>query len=110
MAALTGVERNDMKTGYVWYRLPPGEIAGSQIGMSLCFHHGRLDSISVVDLDSSYGTSWADWSEEKEKACAAATERWLAAIGYGVGTYPWGVVWAGVDPKTLDGSGGIRFT
>lgn len=109
LSALTGIERKDMQTGYVWYRLPRAEIAGHTLSMSLCFHHGYLDSISVAVADPSYGTGWADWSEDKQKACAAATQRWLATIGYEVGTYPWGVVWAGVDPKTLDGSGGIRF-
>ena len=98
-----------MATGYVWYRLPQTEMAGRQIAMNLCFHAGVLAQISAADADPTFGMTWDDWSAEKEKSRAHATERWLVAIGFKVGTYPWGAVWAGTDPKTGDGGGGITF-
>jgi len=104
-----GVSSRDMGTGYVWYRLPLAEIAGRRISMSVCFHEHRLESLSLADVDPEFGTSWDDWSEAKEKARADATKRWLEAVGYPVGDYDWGVVWAGTDPKTGDGGGGVRF-
>lgn len=104
-----GVTPSDMGTGHVWYRLPQAEIAGRPIAMSLCFYEQRLDSLSFADVHPEYGISWEDWSEAKEKARADATERWLEALGYAVGDYDWGVVWAGTDPKTGGGGGGVRF-
>jgi len=104
-----GVSAREMGTGYVWYRLPKAEIAGRSIAMSLCFFEQRLDTLSLADADPEFGASWDDWSEAKESARAEATKRWLEAVGYPVGDYDWGVVWAGTDPKTGDGGGGVRF-
>ena len=103
------VEARDMRNGYVWYRLPSAEIVGHQIAMSLCFYRGALESISIADEDLRYGASWDDWSEEKERARADATKRWFAALGYEVGSYPWGEVWTGFDAKSASGGGGVRF-
>lgn len=103
------VEVRDMHTGYVWYDLPKAEITGHQIAISLCFCRGTLESISVADTDDSYGADWDDWSEEKEKARAEATKRWFSALGYSVGSYSWGEIWAEFDTKSASGGGGVRF-
>ncbi|MEP6779964.1 MAG: hypothetical protein ABJC26_08750 [Gemmatimonadaceae bacterium] len=109
--AIDGVQVRDMRTGFVWYRLPEAQIAGQRITMSLCFFERRLDRISLAVLDDKlFGSSWDDWSASKEHARASATMRWLADVGYAVGTYSWGAVYAGTDPKTGDGSGGITLT
>lgn len=101
----------DMGNGYVWYRLPKAEIAGQTIAMQICFQSHTLETLNVAVVDPDlYGSSWATWSAEKERARAKATRRWLAAIGYPVGDYPWGTVSAGTDPKTGDGSGIIRLS
>jgi hypothetical protein len=60
-------------------------------------------------LDDAPLQSWAEWSQEKERTRAEATRRWLAVVGYPVGKYSWGTVYAGTDPKTGDGGGGINF-
>jgi hypothetical protein len=108
--AVDGVEIRDLANGYVWYRLPEAQIAGQLVAMSLCFFKGSLEWLLVAVVDRGlYGASWSDWSAQKEKARAQATAEWLEAIGYCLGTYTWGVVYAEIDPKTGDGYGGIRF-
>lgn len=102
---------HDMRTGYVWYRLPQAQIAGQTVTMSLCFFDLQLDRISLAVLDDQlFGSSWDDWSAPKEHARAAATMRWLSDVGYPVGKYSWGTVYAGTDPKTGDGGGGFTLT
>ena len=110
VAAIPGVSARDMRTGYVWYDLSRAEIAGQMIAMSICFFKGELAFLSVAVVDDKlYGASWSDWSAAKEQARAEATGRWFADVGYSAGTYGWGTVYAGTDPKTGDGGGGIQF-
>ena len=107
---LAGVEAEEMGNGYVWYQLPEAEIAGQTVASRLCFFKGTLELLSVAVVDSElYGGSWSDWTEEKEKARMVATGRWLSALGCPLGKYSWGTVFAELDPKTGDGSGGVRF-
>ena len=78
--------------------------------MSLCFHNSALDSLSLALTDAAlYGASWSDWSEERERLRARHTEDWLLALGYPAGTFSWGEVWAGYDPKGASGGGGVRY-
>jgi len=107
--SIGGVTVSDMRTGYVWYRLPEAEIAGQHVAMSLCFYEHWLDSLSFAVIDPEFGSSWEDWSEQKERARAEATERWLALVGHEVGKYPWGEVSAGFDPKGGGGAARVRF-
>jgi hypothetical protein len=105
------VRIRDMGNGYLWYDLPSADIAGQVVAISACFFKGDLVSLSFAVMnDELYGSSWADWSEPKERARAEATRRWLADVGYAVGKYAWGIVHTGTDPKTGDGGGGVRFT
>ena len=110
VGATPGVRARDMRTGYVWYDLPRAEIAGQMVAMSICFYKEKLNALSIAVLDDTlYGSSWGDWSAAKEQARAEATGRWLADVGFPVGTYAWGIVYAGTDAKTGDGGGGVRF-
>ena len=109
VATLEGVSKRDMGTNYVWYSLPNRNSGSENILISLCFHSGTLDSISIAIDDPDLGSSWSDWSEQKERMRADRTEAWLAAQGYPTGTYPWGEIWAGYDPKGGSGSAGIRY-
>ena len=109
VSGLDGVTRRDMGTGYVWYSIPCSESDPTNILFSLCFHSGILDSISLAVCDAALGSSWNDWSEDKERMRAKLTEDWLAANGYTTGSYPWGEIWAGYDPKGASGGGGIKY-
>jgi len=84
-------------------------IGGQSIAMSLCFYKGQLEMISLAVCDDRFGTSWDDWSEVKERERTEATRLWLEEMGFPVGDYSWGSVWAEFDAKGASGGGGIRF-
>ena len=77
--SLEGVGRRDMGTGNVWYSVPSVVSESNEILMSLCFRLGVLDSISIAASHTALGSSWSDWSEEKEQTRAKQTVEWLAA-------------------------------
>jgi hypothetical protein len=104
-----GVTTRDHRNGYVWYYLPRAQIADQAIWMGLCFFKHRLEFIHIGVVDAPDQSGWDAWSQLKEEARADAVGRWLAQLGYPVGSYSWGVVHAGIDPKTGDGSGIVRF-
>lgn len=100
----------DMKTGYVWCDLPKANIAGTAILIQLCFHHGRLCSLHVCPVDENlYGISWDDWTREKEELRVKHTAEWFARLGFPVGKYPWGVIWASFDERGGWGGGGVSY-
>ena len=104
-----GVTTRDHGNGYVWYYLPRAEISGQVIGMGLCYFKHRLEFINVGVVDEVEEPGWSKWDPVREQARADAVGRWFADVGYPVGAYPWGSVHAGVDPKTGDGSGTVRY-
>jgi hypothetical protein len=109
--AIPNVKTNNVGNGYVWHMLPAFDMHGSKISFALCFHNTQLTSISLAILNPDlYGHDWNDWSEEKEKLQAKHTAEWLHGIGYPVGSYNWGQVWAGYDAKAGSGHGVIRYT
>lgn len=110
VSALPDVHQRDMKNGYFWYTLPTIAIHGESVGFSLCFFSSKIESISIfVTNVQKYGASWNDFSESKEKLRAKDTEKWLSGIGYRVGKYSWGEVWAGYDSKSGFGHAVIRY-
>lgn len=109
VASLEGVSMRDMGTGFVWYSVPSVASESDEVLMSLCFRLGLLDSISIAVSDADLGSSWSDWSEEKERTRAKRTAAWLAAQGYVPGTFTWGEIWVGYDAKGSSGSAVIRY-
>jgi len=108
--AIPDVRRRDMRTGYVWFSLPEGLLAGERVAIALCFANGHLDCLTVAVCDEvHFGASWSDWTESNELARTEATRRWFANVGYPVGTYSWGHVYAEFDPRSGSGGGGVRF-
>lgn len=108
-ALLDGVERHDMKTGYVWYYLRDEVANPGRLNVGLCFHHGELKIVSLSVRDDDLGSSWDDWSEEKERQRARRTEEWLAEHGFPTGEHAWGSIWAGFDAKGGYGSAVVQF-
>lgn len=107
--SLEGLSRRDMGNGHVWYSVPSVVSESNEILMSLCFRLGVLDSISIAASHTALGSSWSDWSEEKEQTRAKQTVEWLAAQGYEPGTFTWGEIWADYDAKGGSGSAVIRY-
>ena len=77
--------------------------------MSLCFLRGQLWGLSVAAVDSRFGATWSEWSEQKERVRTVATREWLERLGYPSGQYQWGEVWAEYDSKGAFGGGGVRY-
>ena len=103
------LERTDMQTGWVWYRLPTFAEFDLVIGVSLGFNSGALEQISLSDTHPKYGTNWSSWSEERELVRAEQIGSWLADQGFAAGTYPWGSIWAGYDAKGGFGHAVVRY-
>lgn len=104
------VHKRDMGNGYVWYSLLPVEMNGEKIVFNLCFFGAKLQNVNIsLTNPELYGSSWNDFSEDKEKIRAKDTEKWLANIGYKTGKYAWGEVWAGFDSKGGIGHAIVRY-
>jgi len=110
MAEIGNIEKRDIGNGYVWYSLPKAEVLGKNVLFSLCFFKGNLSRVDFSLSDPMlYGSSWDDWSEEKERLCASHTRQWLSDNGYYLGLYSWGEIWANYDPKGGSGGGGVIY-
>jgi hypothetical protein len=53
---------------YCTFALPPAQFDAHQFAWSLSFHGSRLESVTIACADPEFGSSWADWSEERELA------------------------------------------
>jgi hypothetical protein len=104
-----GESKNDMRTGWVWYRLPPLKDGEVVVGITLGFSSGVLESITLTDIHAKYGAGWNEWSEGKERLRAASIGSWLGSKGYPVGTYSWGSIWVGYDAKGGFGSALVQY-
>jgi hypothetical protein len=110
VGAIPKVKSRDMGNGYHWYALPKADISGQLVGISLCFFKGVLQFVMVGVIDGDEGEDpWKNWSAEREKARVEAARLWFVSVGCEVGDYPWGTVFAEIDYKTGDASGGVRF-
>ena len=110
VAMIPDVNQRDIKNGYIWYAFPPIELNEEKVIFNLCFFQSKIQSlnISLSNLEK-YGGGWNDFSEDKEKLRAKDTEKWLSNIGYKVGKYSWGEVWAGYDSKSGFGHAVVRY-
>jgi hypothetical protein len=111
LMGLLGLRRDNMLTGHVWYELPRGEIGGRIIAIRICFHEGALSALSLAVVDADlHDSGWSDWSQEGEERLARETRNWFRELGFLVGEYSWGTVYAEYDPKGGSGGGGVGFS
>jgi hypothetical protein len=69
---------------------------GRDFGVTLFFQGERLYQVYLTDSDSRFGTSWMNYSPEKERARQESHDSWLIqGCGVPPGSYPWGTVWSG---------------
>jgi hypothetical protein len=110
-----------MHTGWMHVSLEPQTVDGLVFGVAIHFEAERLDGYSLSLVDARYGTSWDDYSEEKQLAQRDAHDAWLVAI-LGPGnrkpsprgpelrySFPWGDAWSTFDAKGGSSSIGVRF-
>ena len=104
------VNERNLGNGYVWYTLPSIEINAESIIFSLCFFQSKIQSLNIsISNPNKYGSGWNDFSEAKEKLRAKDIEKWLSNLGFQVGKFSWGEIWAGYDSKGGYGHAVIRY-
>jgi hypothetical protein len=87
-----------------------GPQADSAFVVVVQFYGRDLTSISLTATGPQFGTSWADWSEAKEKDRLRYHDEWLAhTCGLKPGNYPWGSLYSGMDLKAGSSSIVIRY-
>lgn len=97
--------------GWAWYTLPTFRDGALPLGVKLGFQRGALQQINLFHDDPAlYGATGETGPADKERLRASNTRDWLRAKGFPVGSYPWGEVWVGYDPRSDFGSGGVRYT
>ena len=100
-----------MRNGWVHFYLGPETLAGENFIVTLAFDGERLRSYDLRLADPKYGTSWDDYSEEKQLAMRDAHDAWLMPqLGSGERkpsmrgpelyySFLWGEVWSTFDAK-----------
>lgn len=92
------------------YRLPAIPQKYTELVIIVQFHDEQLVSLDLCHGAHCFGTSWADWSEERELARKAFHERWLASeVGVNPGNYEWGEIASYYDEKGRFSSIAIRY-
>ena len=104
-----GVVKNDMENGYICYSFSGIHLMGEEISISFCFLTSKLISLEIALSNKlKYGSSWDDFSEEKEQLRAEDTESWLRGSGI-INKCDWGSFAFGYDPKSASGAAVVRI-
>lgn len=101
------------------YALGVRSLAGVSFAVQVGFAGERLAGYSLVDVDPRFGTSWDDWTEEKQLALRDHHDGWLVsqlgspssrALGDELHyEFPWGRVWSTFDRRGGGCSIGVSF-
>ncbi len=104
-----GPPEPDARHFWDWYTLPPFQEGRITLLIGLGYKSGKLEVISLQNIDPQFGSSPEEWSEAKERARAESLRVWLISKGFAPGQYPWGEVSVVFDEKAGGGSAGVRF-
>ena len=106
------LKRRDAGTGWTWYGLPDVREDRFSLSVQVTVFEGQVRSVhlGLIRAGEEPDAFWDDWSEARERRRAEDVARWLRGRGCPPGAYPWGEVWAGFDPRSGFGSGGVNFT
>jgi hypothetical protein len=93
------------------YGLPPQTLGRRAFAAMVSYKGESLRAVYLTDTDSRFGTSWDDWSEEKEQDRKRQHDRWLQAIlGRGCPwKFSWGAIDSCYDPRASSSSIGIDY-
>ena len=83
--------------------------AGLELLVVLWFRRQQLAMVSLMDSDDRYGTSWADYSFEKEMARKASHDAWLSRTLGPYRAFSWGNVWSGYDDRASFSDIRVRY-
>jgi hypothetical protein len=101
------------------YDLGVRSLAGVSLSVRVSFAGERLAGCTLVDVDPRFGTSWDDWTEEKQLALRDHHDDWLVSqlgpppsrapgdeLRYEL---PWGTAWSTFDRRGGGCSIGVSF-
>ena len=72
----------------------------TELSITFQFHGEQLLSLGLMHGAARFGSSWADWSEERELARKSFHERWLVReLGVQPGDYSWGSISSHYDNR-----------
>lgn len=91
------------------WRLVETYAAGIPLAVALYFRGEELVMIDLAHVDARFGTSWDDWSEEKELARKASHDAWLAEHVGERRMFPWGEISSHYDAKGGGSHLSIRY-
>ena len=87
------------------------QISGLRFSLALRFCGERLEAVNLTFLSEEFGSSWSDWSEEKELKRKRIHDDWLvSATGSAGRVYRWGEIRSGFDAKSGASSIVIRYS
>jgi hypothetical protein len=96
---------------YHSYALGQHLVGGETFLVTLYFYEQKLESIDLVNSREEFGTSWNEWSEEKQLKRKQAHDAWLIQqTGNASHIYAWGEIGSSNDPKSGGSSITIRYS
>ncbi len=92
------------------YRIIAASSDGTPFIFVLSFCEGNLYEVSLSIDSPEFGSSWEDWSEERERNRKAQHDTWLRKIGIIDQIYHWGRIDSVFDEQTGGSSIIIKFS
>ena len=102
----------NQNTPWSRYAFKPVTIQGERWAADICFNAGRLYSVNLSIMRPEFGSSWSDWSEERELARKRFHDSLLESILGGdwrEQRFTWGGVYSAYDQKGRGSSIGITY-
>jgi hypothetical protein len=100
LSAFAGASVSVRNEPWCSYRLPDIRQSDTDLTIVVQFHGQQLVSLNLFHGAPRFGSSWSDWSRERELARKAFHECWLATeLRTPPGEYPWGGIFSHYDDK-----------
>jgi hypothetical protein len=94
------------------FALPTVQFDGHSFAWSLWFEGSSLRRVSIECADAEFGSSWSDWSEERQLALKRFHDSLLQSVlgpDWSRQRYTWGAVDSGYDPRDGFSSIGVSY-
>lgn len=100
--------RNEPRCSFI---TPTLHLDGLPFTLSLYFYGQQLEAAELMYSGSELGSSWADWSLEKERKRKQIHDEWLTKVlGKWPCSFSWGEISSEYDPKGGYSSIFIRYS
>lgn len=114
--SLEGLLRNerDVGNGYLWLSVSNVAFGGRPGGLSLCFHQGKLEMVTLgVSLpDDELLEGWPTEESSMRQVMFLRKElerQLLVTFQQGVARFSWGSAWSRFDPKGFMATAGVAY-